>query len=76
MKDQVNTDRSISNDSDISVNREECNLENRDVEMTVECNSGNSNGISGLPKDTLSDGSKDTMVLFLVFGLRVVCTWK
>ena len=76
MKDQVNTDRSISNDSDINVNREECNLEDRDVEMIVECTSGNSNRISGLPKDTLSDGSKDTMVLLLVFGLKVVYTWK
>ena len=61
MKDQVNSDRSISNDSDISVNREECNLENRDVEMTVECT-------SGLPKDTLSDGSKYTKVIFGFLG--------
>ena len=64
LKEPVDYEGSISNDTDNNVNREECNLENRDVEMTVECTSGNSDGITGLPKDILSDGSKDKMVLF------------
>ena len=35
--------------------------------MRAEYTSGNSNGITGLSEDTLSDGSKDRMVFFSVF---------
>ena len=42
-------------------------LKKRGVDMRAEYTSGNSNGITGLSEDTLSDGSKDRMVFFSFF---------
>ena len=72
IEEQVNSEGSISSDNDINVNKEEGASENRGGEVPMECASGNSNGISGLAEDTLSDGSKDRMVFFLVSFLREV----
>ena len=72
IKEQVNSEGSISCDNDVSVNKEQCVSENRGVDMTVEYASRSSNGISGLSEDTLLDGSKNRMVFFLGFFLRGV----
>ena len=64
IKEQVNFEASISSNTDINVNKDDCDSANRGVDMTVEYASGDSNGISGLSEDTLSDGSKDKMVFF------------
>ena len=50
-------------------------LKKRGVDMRAEYTSGNSNGITGLSEDTLSDGSKDRMVFFSFFFLpkRSLC---
>ena len=57
----------MSSDTEIKVNNEECNLEERGVEMTVEC-SGSNNGISGLSEERLLNGSKNGMVFFFLIS--------
>ena len=66
IKEQGNSAGLISSDTDINGNRE-CDFEKRGVDMRAEYTSGNSNGITGLSEDTLSDGSKDRMVFFSFF---------